>query len=85
MGPHHSLLPRESCDAKGHHQALSGLSPCKCFNIAPNSPNTERSFFLQGSLIWFSPWEKGCLCHGLGFVCGDGHGLVITAPSSLWG
>lgn len=40
-GPCHSLRPRESCDAKAHHQELSALSPCRCFNIAPNSPNPK--------------------------------------------
>lgn len=40
-GPCHSLHPRESCDAKGQHQELSAVSPCKCFNIAPNSLNRK--------------------------------------------
>lgn len=59
--------------------------PASVLTSLPNSPNPKSSLFPQGSLLWFSRWEKGCPCCKQSFVYGDGRGLVLIALSSLCG
>lgn len=70
-------------------RAISRSCPRSCpvsvLTSLPDSPNPKSSLFPQGSLLWFSRWEKGCPCCKQSFVYGDGHGLVLIALSSLCG